>query len=151
MASPQILKLFTSCYHTCSTIGPSFIIVCCQVRFSVLIFDHSATTYSTQDVTHAYAQEALHQSLYYRPLFTFPCFGFACLLVYFCDFSQLSLRPFVALCIYITDTPLYVSDGVSQSHRALDGGQFCFGSNLTCRYFIFIFIFYLNFGNLNQQ
>ena len=51
MANPQILRPFTSCYHTCSTNDPSFIIGCCQVRFSVLIFDHSATTYSALDVT----------------------------------------------------------------------------------------------------
>ena len=52
MASPQILRPFTSRYHTCSTKDPSFKIGCCQVRFSVLIADHSATTYSALDVTH---------------------------------------------------------------------------------------------------
>ena len=52
MASPQILRPFLSCYDTCSTNDPSFKIGCCQVRFLVLIFDHSATTYSALDVTH---------------------------------------------------------------------------------------------------
>ena len=52
MASPQILRPLISCYDTFSTNDPSFIIGCCQVRFSVLTFDHSATTYSALDVTH---------------------------------------------------------------------------------------------------
>ena len=51
MASPQILRHFLSCYDTCSTNDPSFIIGCWQVRFLVLIFDHSATTYSALDLT----------------------------------------------------------------------------------------------------
>ena len=51
--SPQILRPFTRCYHTCSTNDPSFTIGNCQVRFFVLIFDHSVTTYSALDVTHA--------------------------------------------------------------------------------------------------
>ena len=45
------MRHFLSCYDTCSTNDPSFIIGCLQVRFSVLIFDHSATTYSALDVT----------------------------------------------------------------------------------------------------
>ena len=52
MASPQIFRTFISCYDTFSTNDPSFKIGCCQVRFSVLIFDHSATTYRALDVTH---------------------------------------------------------------------------------------------------
>ena len=38
--------------NTCSTNDPSFIVGNCQVRFLVLIFDHSVTTYSALDVTH---------------------------------------------------------------------------------------------------
>ena len=49
MASLQILEPFTSCYHTCNTNDPSFVIGSCQVRFVVVIFDHSATTYSALD------------------------------------------------------------------------------------------------------
>ena len=52
MASPQILRPFTSCYHTCNTKDPSFVIGCCQVRFLVLVFDHSVTTYSALNGTH---------------------------------------------------------------------------------------------------
>ena len=52
MSSPQILRPFISCYDTCSTNDASFIIGCCQVRFSVLISDQSANTYSALDVTH---------------------------------------------------------------------------------------------------
>ena len=43
--------------NTCSTNYPSFIIGFRQVRFSVLIFDHSATTYSALDVTHVWMLE----------------------------------------------------------------------------------------------
>ena len=39
MANPQILRSFLRCYDTCSTNDPSFKIGCCQVRFSVLIFE----------------------------------------------------------------------------------------------------------------
>ena len=51
MASLQILGPFTSCYHTCKT-DPSFVIGSCQVRFVVLIFDHSGTSYSALNGTH---------------------------------------------------------------------------------------------------
>ena len=51
MASPQYLRPFLKCYDTSNTNDPSFKIGCCQARFSVLIFDHSATTYSALDVT----------------------------------------------------------------------------------------------------
>ena len=46
MATLQILGPFTSCYHTCNTNDPSFVIGSCQVRFLDLIFDHSIITYS---------------------------------------------------------------------------------------------------------
>ena len=36
MASPQVLRNFTSCYHTSSTNYPSFVIGSCKVRFLVL-------------------------------------------------------------------------------------------------------------------
>ena len=52
MASKKSLRLFISCYHTCSTNDPSFIIGSCQVRFLQLIYDHSVTTYSALDGTH---------------------------------------------------------------------------------------------------
>ena len=52
MASLQILVHFTSCYHTCNTNDPSFVIGSCQVRCLVLIFNHSVTTYSALDGTH---------------------------------------------------------------------------------------------------
>ena len=51
VASLQILRPFTNCYHTCSTNEPSFVMGSCQVRFLVLIFDYSAITYSALDGT----------------------------------------------------------------------------------------------------
>ena len=52
MASPQVLRNFTSCYHTSSTNYPSFVIGSCKVIFLVLFFYHSVTTYSALDGTH---------------------------------------------------------------------------------------------------
>ena len=52
MTSLQILGPFTNCYHTCNTNDPSFVIGGCEVRFVVLVFDHSVTTYSALDGTH---------------------------------------------------------------------------------------------------
>ena len=50
MASPQILRAFTSCYHICSTNDLSFVIGCCQVIFLVLIFKHLVTILSSVDI-----------------------------------------------------------------------------------------------------
>ena len=43
------MRPFTSCKHTCSTDDPSFIIESCQVRFQVLIYNNSVTTYTALD------------------------------------------------------------------------------------------------------
>ena len=51
MANPQILRPFSSCYYTCSTNVPSFVIGSCQFRFLVFILDHLVTTYSAMDGT----------------------------------------------------------------------------------------------------
>ena len=56
MASLQILGPFISCYHTCNSNDRSFVIGSCQVRFLVLISDHSVTTYSALDGTHVTVQ-----------------------------------------------------------------------------------------------
>ena len=57
-----ILRPFTSCYHTCSTNDPSFTIGNCQVRFLVLISNHSVTTYSALGVTHVSWKGAMTSS-----------------------------------------------------------------------------------------
>ena len=52
MANPKITRPFSTWEHTCSTNDPSFEIEIGQVRFLVLIFDHSVTTYSALAGTH---------------------------------------------------------------------------------------------------